>query len=123
MDYPLLLFLNHVSVSMIASYLNLKSVGTLPLEADAILLVDRDGPLPLPVILERAKVVARRRTKIAVMASLVDVVELPPCPFPGFLWARLASRFRVNPLKDVLSSLVRERPDHPLASRLSPWLG
>ncbi len=50
---------------MIVSYLNQKGVGTVPLEADAILLVDRDGPLSLPVILERVKVVAPRRSKIA----------------------------------------------------------
>jgi len=68
---------------MIVSYLDLISVSTLPPKADSILLVDRDGPPPLPVIHQRMKFVARRGSKIAVMASLVDVVEFLVAVTPG----------------------------------------
>src|SRR5260370_1331928 len=102
--------------SMVVGDLHVKRVRTLPPAANAILIVDRDRPLSFTVTPQRVKLVTRRRAEVAIVAHLIDVVQLPPRLRPSLLWAHLPSCLRGNPLKDDLSPPVRERVDHTRSS-------
>lgn len=56
--------------SVVISNLYINGVSAVPSKADAILVVDCDGPLTLPVTLKRVQFVARRRLKVGIVASL-----------------------------------------------------
>jgi len=83
-------------------------IGGLPTEADAILVVDSNTVLPIPIAAKALKSVAGKDREFPNMPDAVDLVEFPADNGPNGSWADTPGRRRVGTLEDVFSSAVSE---------------
>ena len=67
---------------MIIGYFNISRALFSPAEADAVLIVDADAVLSLPVSGQHLQPVARRHPQILKRSRRIKLIELPACNSP-----------------------------------------
>lgn len=82
------------------------------METDPILLIDPDTVLPAPITAESLQSVSRRNRELPEFANAVDLIQLSPGNRPQGLGTALASRSRIDAVKDVPCALVPKCPNH-----------
>jgi hypothetical protein len=78
---------------MIIGYFNISRAVLCPLETDAVLIVDADAMLSLPISGQQLQPVAGRHPQILKRSRRIKLIELPACNSPEVFRANFPRRF------------------------------
>src|SRR5436190_1077258 len=85
-----------------------------PIKTDAVLIVDADAVLALPITLELLKTAPRQRGEVLQRLSRVKSRQLDPCFLMQFYRQRASRQPTLATVIDVFGSLRQERSDRHL---------
>lgn len=108
---------------MIIDDFDVGRTGVRPSKTDAVLIVDPNTVLSLPIAPERLKSIPRWNAEVHEAVRLVDGVELPTRQPPELARDSPASRFRISTVEQILSRRITKALDHPyIIARLSCYV-
>jgi len=84
----------------------------LPLEADAILIIDPNAVLASPITSQALKTIAWGHGQIPQLTYPINLIELSPSYSPQLAWAHPACGRLIGSIENRLSALIPEGAYH-----------
>src|SRR5258705_1330753 len=97
-----------ISSIMIVHDLHSLRSGVRPSETNAILLVDPDTMLPLPITLQQFQAISRGNTQRLKPSCRVKLIQLTPGDVPEIGRTNSPRRLGIAAIKDILCPQIRE---------------
>jgi hypothetical protein len=84
---------------MVVRDLNLVGISSLPSKTQAILVVNPNAVLPVPVSAQPFQAISVWNGKLAEVSDLINLIELSPSHLPQIPWTDSSSNRRVDAIK------------------------
>jgi hypothetical protein len=84
----------------------------LPLEANAILIIDPNAVLASPITSQALETIARGQGQLSQLTHSIDLIELAPSHSPQVAWAQPPCCWLVRAIENRLSASVPEGSYH-----------